>query len=170
MHIGSPKPTPEQSIMPQSLSNIAIHLTFSTKERERALAYPELRSQLEGYLVGALSNLGCPSISTRAEIDHIHTLFALSRTETVSHVVQMLKQESSKWIKLQLPDRKDPRLVKFGWQKGYGAFSVSESVVPRVKAYIEGQTEHHKRMTFQEEYRGFLEKHGIEYDERYVWD
>jgi len=100
----------------------------------------------------------------------VHTLFLLSRTETISHVVQVVKQESSKWIKGQLPDRKDPRLVKFQWQKGYGVFSVSESVIPRVKAYISAQAEHHRRMTFQDEYRLLLDKHGVEYDERYVWD
>ena len=156
--------------MPQSLSRIALHLTFSTKDRVRALAYPELRTNLEGYIVGALNNLGCPSISTRAVIEHVHILFALSRTETLSNVVQMVKQESSKWIKRQMPDCKDPYLVKFRWQKGYGAFSVSESMIPRVKEYIENQEEHHKRMTFQEEYLRLLEKHDVAYDERYVWD
>ena len=156
--------------MPQSHSKIAMHLTFSTKDRVRALAYPELRTQLEGYIVGILKNLGCPSIATRALIDHLHSLFLLSRTETVSNVVQMVKQESSKWIKDQMPDRKDPHLVKFHWQKGYGVFSVSESMIPRVKKYIENQDEHHKRITFQEEYRGFLQRHNVAFDERYVWD
>lgn len=156
--------------MPQSLSKVALHLTFSTKDRTRALAYPELRTQLEGYVVGILKNLGCPSISTRVVIDHMHTLFLLSRTETIANVVQMIKQESSKWIKQQMPDRKDPRLVRFHWQKGYGVFSVSESMIPRVRNYIEDQEQHHKRMTFQEEYVGLLKKHGVAYDERYVWD
>ena len=156
--------------MPQSLSKVALHLTFSTKDRARAVAYPELRTRLEGYVVGILKKLGCPSISTRAVIDHMHSLFLLSRTETVSNVVRVVKQESSRWIKQQMPDRKDPHLVKFHWQKGYAVFSVSESMLPRVKQYIENQEEHHKRMTFQEEYLGFLQKHGVVYDERYVWD
>ena len=156
--------------MPQSLCNVALHLTFSTKDRVRALAYPELRSELEGYLVGTLNNLGCPSIATRVVIDHVHTLFLLSRTESIAHVVQELKQESSRWIKLQMPERRDPNLVKFHWQKGYGVFAVSESVIPKVKAYIENQEEHHKVRTFQEEYLELLKKHQVAYDERYVWD
>ena len=156
--------------MPQSHSKIALHLTFSTKDRVRALAYPELRTELEGYVVGILRNLGCPSIATRAVIDHFHTLFLMSRTESTSNVVQIVKQESSKWIKNQLPDRKDPHLIKFQWQKGYGVFSVSESAIPSVKAYIENQEENHKRMTFQEEYLELLKKHNVDYDDRYVWD
>jgi putative transposase len=156
--------------MPQSLSKIALHLTFSTKDRLRALAYPELRTQLEGYIVGILKNLGCPSIVTRAVIDHVHVLFLMSRTESTANVVQIVKQESSRWIKKQLPNREDPHLIKFQWQKGYGVFSVSESVIPSVKKYIENQEAHHKRMTFQEEYLGLLKKHNVAYDERYVWD
>ena len=156
--------------MPQSLSKLAIHLTFSTKDRIRALAYPELRAPLEGYIVGILKNLDCPSVSTCALIDHVHTLFLLSRTETISHIVQMVKQESSKWIKDQMPDLKDPHLIKFRWQNGYGAFAVSESMIPRVKQYIQNQDEHHKRMTFQEEYVALLKKHNVAYDDRYVWD
>ena len=156
--------------MPQSLSKLALHLTFSTQDRLRALAYPELRTQLEGYVVGILKNLGCPSLSTRVVIDHLHTLFLLSRTESVSSVVQTVKQESSKWIKQQMPEIEDPYLIKFHWQKGYSVFSVNESLIPRVKTYIENQENHHKRMTFQEEYLGLLKKHNIAYDERYIWD
>ena len=156
--------------MPQSLANVALHLTFSTKDRTRALAYPQLRTNLEGYIVGILKNIECPSLATNAQIDHVHILFALSRTVTIAKMVQVVKQESSKWIKGQMPDQKDPHLAKFAWQKGYGVFAVSESVIPRVKVYIENQDEHHKRMTFQEEFRKMLEKHNVAYDEKYVWD
>ena len=121
-------------------------------------------------MVGILTKLGSPSLTTRVVIDHVHVLFLLSRTESVAHVVQVLKQESSAWIKSQQPEAKDPNLTKFQWQKGYAVFSVSESNISRVKTYIENQEEHHRRMTFQEEYRQFLEKHRIAYDERYVWD
>ena len=156
--------------MPQSFSHVAIHLTFSTKDRERAIAYPELRNKLEAYIVGILKNGGCPSISTRVLIDHVHILYFQSRTETTAKVVQLVKQETSKWIKTQNPDIKDPYLIKFHWQKGYSAFSVSESIVPKVKKYIANQEEHHKRTTFKEEYLEFLENHNLAYDERYVWD
>ena len=156
--------------MPQSLSKVTLHLIFSTKNRDRALAHPDLRNQLEGYILGILKNLGCPSISTRVMIDHVHILFLLSRTETISNIVGTVKQGSAKWIKQQMPDRKAVFLMKFQWQKGYSVFSISESTIPRVKEYIENQEEHHKRMTFQDEYRDFLRKYNVAYDERYVWD
>ena len=156
--------------MPQSLSKVALHVTFSTKDRLRVLNQRELRQHLEGYMVGILRNLDCPSIATRAVCDHVHTLFLLARTVTIADVVQTVKKESSKWVKDQAAARTDPYLAKSHWQKGYGVFSVSESMVSRVRRYIERQEEHHKRMTFQEEYRALLEKHGIAYDERYVWD
>ena len=156
--------------MPQSLSNLAIHLIFSTKDRTRAIAYPKLRTELEGYLVGILKNIHCPSISTRVVIDHVHVLFLLSRTESIAQVVKLIKQDSSIWIKTQMPEIKDPYLVKFQWQKGYAAFSVSESNIDKVKSYIENQEEHHKRVTFQDEYREFLSRHKVAFDEKYVWD
>jgi putative transposase len=156
--------------MPQSLSNLALHLTFATKDRARSLAYPDVRAGMAGYIVGILKNMGCPSIATKVVIDHIHVLFLLSRTESVSHVVQVVKQESSAWVKGQKPELKDPYLIKFQWQAGYAVFSVSESNVAKVKAYFENQDEHHKRVTFEEEYREFLTKHGVAFDERYMWD
>ena len=156
--------------MPQSLSNLVLHLTFATKDRVRSLAYPDVRADLAGYMVGILNNIGCPSIATKVVIDHVHVLFLLSRTESVSHVVQVVKQESSAWVKGQKPELKDPYLIKFQWQAGYAVFSVSESNVAKVKAYIENQDEHHKRVTFEDEYREFLTKHGVAFDERYMWD
>jgi putative transposase len=83
----------------------------------------------------------------------------------VAKAVEDVKKSSSKWLK-----SKSPRMGNFAWQAGYGAFSVSESNVPSVVHYIRGQQEHHRIKSFQEEYREFLEKHGIEYDEKYVWD
>ena len=156
--------------MPQSFSHVAIHLIFSTKDRERAIAYPELRNKLEAYIVGILKNTGCLSISTRVLIYHVHILYFQSRTETTAKVVQLVKQETSKWIKTQNPDIKDPFLIKFHWQKGYSAYSVSASIIPKVKKDIANQEEHHQRTTFKEEYLEFLEKHNLAYDERYVWD
>lgn len=156
--------------MPQSLSRIALHIIFSTKNRERALAYPDLRSELDAYIVGALRNMNCPSIITKSVIDHVHILCLLHRTTTVADLVGGVKKNSSAWIKKQKPDVKDPFLIKFAWQAGYGVFSVSESKIEAVKVYIDNQEEHHKRVTFQEEYRGFLRRYNVEFDERYVWD
>ena len=156
--------------MPQSLSHILIHLTFSTKDRVRALAYPELREALNAYTVGILRNLQCPSLQAGSVIDHMHILYVHSRTATVADVVGTVKRETSAWIKAQKPEVKDPYLVKFAWQSGYAAFSVSESAAEAVKEYIANQEEHHRRVTFQEEYRRLLEKHKVAFDERYVWD
>ena len=112
-----------------------------------------------------LKNDGCPSLQVGGVEDHVHLLFALSRTRTVAQVVENLKTSSSKWLKT-----KSPALADFHWQNGYGAFSVGRSEVDTVIDYIRHQEEHHHTATFQEEYRRFLAEHEIEYDERYVWD
>ena len=97
--------------------------------------------------------------------DHIHALFALSRTHSIAAVVKEIKRTSSGFAKELAQE-----LAKFHWQNGYGAFSVSQSNLQEVVVYIQNQEEHHKRVTFQDEYRAFLKAYGIEYDERYVWD
>jgi len=145
-------------------------MTCSTQGRVRSLAYPELRERINAYIVGILSNMECPSLQVGAVIDHMHVLYIQNRTRTVSDVIATVKKETSRWIKEQMPEIKDPYLMKFAWQTGYAAFSVSESNVKSVKEYIAKQEDHHHRMTFQEEYRKLLEKHHIEYDEKYVWD
>lgn len=150
--------------MPQSLSRILIHLVFSTKDRQRVLT-PEIQTELHPYLAGTLDNIECPSIQVGGVDDHVHMLFGLARTRSIAEVVEKVKTSSSKWIKT-----KGPQFASFHWQSGYGAFSVSQSDVERVIAYIRSQAEHHQRMTFQDEYRQLLERYQIEYDERYVWD
>jgi len=97
--------------------------------------------------------------------DHAHSLFALSRTHAIANVVKEVKRTSSGWIKQAWP-----KVSGFHWQFGYAAFSVSQSNLSDVIRYIENQEEHHKRITFQDEYRAFLKAYGVEYDERYVWD
>ncbi len=156
--------------MPQSLARILIHMTFSTKDRVRALAYPELRTDLDAFTGGILRHLKCPAIIVGSVIDHMHILYLQSRTVATAHVAETVKRETSRWIKEQKREVADPYLVKFAWQSGYAAFSVSESNVEKVRAYIAGQEEHHKRVSFQDEYRAFLKKHGVEFDEKYVWD
>ena len=112
-----------------------------------------------------LANLDSPAIIINSVEDHVHLLFKMSRTVTLAKTVEEVKKSSSKWIKTQ-----DPELKQFAWQAGYGGFSVSESNAGQVANYIRKQEEHHRVKTFQEEYREFLEKNGIQYDEKYVWD
>ncbi len=156
--------------MPQSLSRIMIHSTFSTKNRIRSLAYPELCEQLNAYTVGILRNLECPALQVGSVIDHMHIFYMHARTATVADVVGTVKKETSAWIKMQKLEANDPYLTKFTWQSGYAAFSVSASGAEAVVNYIRNQEEHHRRITFQDEYRQFLKKHEVVFDEKYVWD
>ena len=112
-----------------------------------------------------LQNFASPPVLINSVDDHVHILFELARTVAVSQAVEEVKTTSSKWIKTQ-----GTEFAGFAWQAGYGAFSVSESIVPTVRQYIANQREHHRTKSFQEEYRTFLEKHGVAFDERYVWD
>jgi putative transposase len=116
-------------------------------------------------LATTLREQDCETLIVNGVGDHIHALFALSRTHSIAEVVKEIKRTSSGWVK-----ELSPQLEKFYWQGGYGAFSVSQSNLEEVIRYIENQEEHHKRVTFQDEYRAFLKAYGITYDERYVWD
>jgi putative transposase len=149
--------------MPQSLANLLAHLIFSTKNRERFLVDANVRRRTHAYLAAVLSDINSPALIVGGVEDHLHILCQLSRTSALSEVIEHLKVSSSKWLKTQ-------GIERFSWQRGYGAFSISQSQVADVVAYIEGQEEHHQRMTFQEEYRLFLRRYRISFDERYVWD
>lgn len=151
--------------MPQSLANVLLHIVFSTKHRQPFLRPPELRRVMEGYLVGTLKNLECHSLITTAVEDHVHILCQLHRTMPISKLIQELKTSSSLRIKEEHHSLRD-----FHWQNGYGVFSVSQSNMEAVKQYIATQQEHHRTRTFQEEFRLMLKRHGLEFDERYVWD
>ena len=150
--------------MPQSLARLHVHLIFSTKHRERLIT-KRVRDSLHAYMATVLQNLGCAPVLINSVEDHVHILFELARTVPVSRAVEEVKKSSSKWIKTQ-----GAEFAGFAWQAGYGAFAISESNVPTVRDYIAGQQEHHRRKSFQEEYRAFLEKHRVTFDERYVWD
>lgn len=151
--------------MPQSLSNVLLHVVFSTKHRRPFLCRPELRDVMTGYLVGTLRNLQCPSVVTTVVDDHVHILCNLHRTITIAQLVEKIKTSSSARIK-----EEHSSLDRFHWQSGDGAFSVSQSNVGPVVKYIQNQEQHHRTRTFQEEFRLLLDRHGIEYDESYVWD
>ncbi len=150
--------------MPQSLSSILIHLIFSTKNRE-AFITPEIGTELYPYMASIFKAMKSPALSINGTADHVHTLFSLSRVIAIADLVEEVKTESSKWIKT-----KGREFRNFHWQNGYGAFSLGQSQVPELKRYIARQKEHHRRITFQDEYRKFLKLYGVDYDERYVWD
>lgn len=150
--------------MPQSLARLHIHLIFSTKNREPAL-HDTVRDSLHRYMATVLQNLGCPPVLINSVADHVHILFELGRTVAVSDAVEQVKRTSSKWIKTQ-----GAEFARFAWQAGYGAFAVSQSNVPAVREYIAAQRQHHRKKSFQEEYRVFLERHNVPFDEKYLWD
>ena len=150
--------------MPQSLAKIYVHLIFSTKNREPLLD-DAVRADLHPDLGGILRDLDSPLLEINSEPDHAHALFVRARTHALSDVVGELKRGSSVWLKT-----KGAAFERFHWQNGYGAFSVSQSGVDDVRESIRGQHEHHKRVSFQEEFRSFLRRYEIEFDERYVWD
>ncbi|HEX5471226.1 MAG TPA: transposase [Lacipirellulaceae bacterium] len=110
-------------------------------------------------------NQNSPSLRVGGTEDHVHILCRLSKTLDIATLIRELKRDSSKWIK-----EENPRLVDFHWQQGYGAFSVSPSHVDPLIQYIIDQEEHHRRESFQDEFRRLCEKYGIALDERYAWD
>lgn len=151
--------------MPQSLDQVYLHTIFSTKDRYPFFKNPELQRDLHAYLASVSNELKCNAIKVGGVADHVHLLTRLPRTITIADFVKETKRVSSLWLR-----ERGGAWSAFHWQAGYGVFSVSASNVPQVEIYIAGQTEHHRAVTFQDEYREFLNRHGVEFDERYVWD
>ena len=150
--------------MAQSLTKIYIHIVFSTKNRVTILDNA-VRTKLYGYLSGICKNMECPAVIVGGYTDHVHILCRFSKKITIIKLLEEIKRNSSKWMKTQ-----GEKYSNFYWQDGYGAFSVNSYDVGVVVKYIENQEEHHKKKTFKYEYRTFLKKYKVEYDERYVWD
>ena len=150
--------------MPQSLVKNYIHIVFSTKRRFPFID-EQIKSELFSYLAGICKNKESYPIAVGAHVDHIHILCLLSRKTALMNLIEELKSHSSKWIK-----SKGKQYENFYCQNGYGGFSVKSSDVDVVIDYIEKQEEHHKKVPFKEEYKGFLKHYNIEHDERYVWD
>ena len=151
--------------MPQSLSCVRIHLVFSTKNRQPFLRDPAIREEMHAYLGGVSGRLDCPPLIVGGADDHVHLLCFLGRTISQADWVKEVKRVSSTWVK-----KRDPALTTFAWQNGYGTFSVSASATEKTRDYIARQAEHHCKQSFQDEYRSFLRKYELEWDERYVWD
>ncbi|MHB9134315.1 MAG: IS200/IS605 family transposase [Armatimonadota bacterium] len=150
--------------MSQSLSQLLVHLVFSTKHRVPML-HDDIRDELHAYTIGILRHYESPSIITNSVEDHGHILFSLSKNYALAKIIEEVKKGTSKWLKT-----KGPSYASFYWQTGYGAFSVSPGDVEEVKRYIANQQEHHRTVSFQDELRALLRQYGIEFDERYLWD
>jgi putative transposase len=149
--------------MAGTYTNLWYHIVFSTKERRRLIP-TNIEDELHKYIGGIVRNLEGKLIAANGDLDHRHLLVLLKPKFAISDVIRDIKASSSAWLndRIQLP-------YKFGWQDGYAAFSVSHSQLDDVERYIERQKEHHRRMTFAEEFLSLLKKNEIEYDERYIW-
>jgi putative transposase len=149
--------------MASTLTNLIYHVVFSTKGREPMIVHP-LRVELYRYMGGIVKNEGGILLQIGGMPDHLHLVLKLKPTHELSKIMQKIKGNSSKWINTQgiLKDR-------FSWQDGYGAFSVSESQVPVVVRYVKEQEAHHRKLSFKDEFTQILERHQVEYEERYLW-
>ena len=150
--------------MSQSLVKNTVQLIFSTKYRQ-PLITPDIEPELHGYLFATCKDLDCKPIRVGGDIDHVHILCGLSKKLALMKLLELLKAHSSRWIKT-----KGEAYRRFYWQDGYAAFSVSRWDVDMIAAYIDNQKEHHRKQGYQDEVRELLVKHGLEYDERYLWD
>ena len=151
--------------MPQSLSKIYVHLVFSTKGRTETIPKTHL-AEVHAYVAEIFNNHGCPAIQVGGTANHIHILFVLGKQANLSEIVRTVKSSTTRWIN----EKNNNPFHKFFWQEGYGAFSVSNSHVDAVVAYIKGQEEHHKKVSFQDEFRKICQLYKAELDERYAWD
>jgi putative transposase len=150
--------------MPQSLSKVILHIIFSTKDRQPWLD-TDVRPRMHAYLATVCRDLGAELVRVGGVRDHVHIVTTLPRTLSQAQFIEQIKKASSKWVK-----DLDAQYRGFFWQRGYGAFSVSPSQLDGMLQYVDAQQEHHRTRTFQEEYRGLLRRHGIDFDERYIWD
>jgi REP element-mobilizing transposase RayT len=151
--------------MPQSLAKILVHTVFSTKDRRPSLCDRALREEAHHYLGGILTHLDCQPLIVGGVEDHVHLLCALSRTCDAATMVKEVKRGSSLWLKTRGPELND-----FAWQNSYGIFSIGFWQLGAVRDYIAGQEEHHRKTSFQDEFRQLLHRYEMAFDERYVWD
>ncbi len=148
--------------MPHTYTNLWYHLVFGTKDR-LPLIEENWRKRLHAYLGGTIRGMGGVASEINGVADHVHLLVSLKPTHELAKVLQELKADSSLWV------HKQGLSAEFAWQRGYGAFTVSSSQLENVRRYLVNQEEHHRKMTFEEEYKALLKAHGIEFDERYLW-
>ena len=148
--------------MPQSLAQVYVHLIFGTKHRKNFID-EQTRPSLQSYMIGVLAAIGSHTEELFVNPDHAHILCTLPRTMTIASMFQKLKTSTSKWMK-------EKGKLNFQWQDGYAIFSVSSSKKESVVNYILNQSDHHKKVSFQDELRVFFKQYNVEFDERYVWD
>ncbi|HEV8581661.1 MAG TPA: IS200/IS605 family transposase [Thermoanaerobaculia bacterium] len=148
--------------MATTFANLLYHVVYSTKDRV-PLIRDDIRERLYEYIGGIIRGEGGILLEVGGVADHVHLLAKFKTSIAVAEMVQKIKGKSSKWVN-DLPDRRE----RFDWQEGYGAFSVSESLVPRVCNYIRTQEEHHRKVSFKDELISLLKKNKIPYDERYL--
>jgi putative transposase len=144
-------------------ASLHYHVIFSTKNREPWLL-PHIEQRIWEFIGGIARTHRMTALQVGGVEDHIHALVTAPPTMAPCQIAQYLKADSSKWMHEEFS-----RLWNFGWQDGYGAFTVNKSNIPNVISYIQNQREHHRKKTFQEEYLDFLRQNGVEYDERYLW-
>lgn len=149
--------------MANTYTNLLYHIVFSTKHRE-PLILPQFRDDLYAYIGGIIRGEGGVLLEIGGMPDHIHAVTKFKTEPSVAEMIKVFKAKSSKWWNEQ-PNR----LGRFSWQVGYGAFTISPSQLPTVIRYVQNQEDHHRAVSFQDEFRALLDKHGIEYDERYLW-
>lgn len=153
--------------MPQSLTQLYAHLIFSTKHRKPFLD-EEIRPRVHAYLATIIRNLDSRYVvvaGVAGVADHVHISFDMGKMHPPIEFVEKVKRESSKFVKTL-----GAKYQSFYWQRGYGMFSVSSTHRNDVETYVRNQEEHHRRKSFQEEYREFLTRYEIEFNEEYVWD
>ena len=149
--------------MANTYSSTYLHYVFSTKNRKRYLDQDK-ESRIWQYIGGIIRTHGLSALQIGGIEDHLHALIRSLPKYSPSQIGQFMKAESSRWIKEEFED-----LRSFGWQDGYGVFSVSKSQLDKVVRYIRDQREHHANKSFEEEYRELLDLHDVDYDERYLF-
>lgn len=151
-----------RKIMSHTSGNILLHLIFSTQQR-KPLIKPEFRVDLFAYIGGVVRQIHATALIVNGVADHVHMLIRVRPAHSAAEIVRIVKANSSRWVRQK-------HTSGFGWQTGYGVFSVSESSAAEVTKYIAEQEEHHRKRSFQEEYVAFLKKNHVEYDPKYIWD
>ena len=149
--------------MAQSLSKLYVHIIFHVKN-EKLLIRQENEKELYAYIGGIIKQTSSYPIMINGTSDHLHVLSTLSKNISLADFVKKIKENSSRWIKTKGLHYQD-----FAWQGGYSGYSVSQSKVKIVEKYVENQKEHHKKVSFREEYLTFLKEHEINFDESFLW-
>ena len=151
--------------MPQSLSQLYVHIVFHVKKNRHCYIRPQEKKHLCAYIGSVIRDNESIPFAINGVKDHIHILCSMSKNISLAKLVENIKRHSSRWIK-----NKDKHYLHFCWQAGYGGFSVSSSLYEKTKRYIKNQEEHHQRVSPKDEYVLFLKEYGVDFNEKYLWD